>query len=141
MSVEQNKATLKRIYDEVWNKGNTSLIPELVSPAFFTRGLHKNLSGHQGYTEMVTRLRAGMPDVHFTIDEAVGEGDNLVYRITGEGTYRGKKYRWTQALFTSYQEGKVAEALSISDNLPWYQPLGTPPPGYELANEPSIETG
>lgn len=135
MSVEQNKATLRRIYDEVWNRGDTSVIPELVSPGFFTRGLHKDLAGHEGYKEMVAKLRADMPDVHFTIDEVVGEGDNLVYRITGEGTYKGEKYRWTQAIFTSYAEGRVAEALSISERLPWQQPLGILPPSYELAEK------
>jgi predicted ester cyclase len=133
MSVERNKATLKRIYDEIWNNGNLSAIPDLVSPDFFTRGLHKDFKGHEGYKEMVTNLRTDMPDIHFTIDEMVGEGDNLVYRITGEGTYKGKQYKWTQALFTCYNEGKVAEALSITDNLSWYQPSGNVPPGYELA--------
>ncbi len=132
MSVERNKATLKRLYDEVWNKGNVSVIPDLVSPEFFTRGLHKNFTGHTGYQEMVTNLRTDIPDIHFVIDEIVGEGDNLVYRITGQGTYKGKKYRWTQALFTCYKNGKVAEALSIADNLAWYQPAGTAPPSYEL---------
>jgi predicted ester cyclase len=132
MSVEQNKATLKRLYEEVWNEGNTSVIPDLVSPEFFTRGLHKNFKGQEGYKEMVTNLRADIPDIHFTIYEMVGEGDHLTYRITGEGTYRGKKYKWTQALFTCYKEAKVAEALSIADNLAWYQPGGNAPPSYEL---------
>ncbi len=132
MSVERNKTTLKRLYAEVWNKGNTSVIPDLVSPEFFTRGLHKNFTGHDGYEEMVSNLRTDIPDIHFTIDEIVGEGDNLVYRITGEGTYRRKRYKWTQALFTCYKDGKVAEALSIADNLTWYQPAGTVPPSYEL---------
>ena len=34
MSVEQNKATLRRMYDEVWNKGNISVVAELASPDY-----------------------------------------------------------------------------------------------------------
>jgi predicted ester cyclase len=144
MSVEQNKLTLKRLYDEVWNKGNIGVIPELVSPKFFTRGLHREFKGHEGYAEMVTNLRNTMPDIHFTIEEMVGEGDNLVYRVSGEGTYSGetankeltgKKFKWTQALFTCYEDGKVAEALNVMDNLLWYQQTGIAPPSYELSKQ------
>jgi hypothetical protein len=31
MSVEQNKATLRRLNEEAWNKGNLSIVPELVA--------------------------------------------------------------------------------------------------------------
>ena len=34
MSVEQNKATLYRNFDEIWNNRNLALIPELVSPDY-----------------------------------------------------------------------------------------------------------
>jgi steroid delta-isomerase-like uncharacterized protein len=138
MSVENNKANERRLFDEVWNKGNVSLIPELVSPDFFHRNPQRDYKGHDGYKEMVLSQRTTMPDYHVTIDEMVGEGDKVVYRITATGTYKGKwqdvdmtgkKFRWTQALFTTYKGGKVAVAVNMMDSLPFYQQAGIKVPG------------
>jgi predicted ester cyclase len=129
MSVEQNKANERRLYDEVWNKGNLSLIPELVSPDF----VHGNSKGHQGYKEMVIMMRNAFPDYHSTIEDMVGEGDNLVYRFTATGTFNGKlanyeptgkKAKWTQAIFTNYKNGKVAWALNFMDGVNFGRELG-----------------
>ena len=54
MSVEQNKATLRRIYAEIWNKGNWSVIPELIAPSYH----YSNRKGHQGYKENVSSARS-----------------------------------------------------------------------------------
>jgi NAD(P)-dependent dehydrogenase (short-subunit alcohol dehydrogenase family) len=90
VSVEQNKATERRLYDEVWNKGNMSVVPQLVSAEYLYRGPEGDFKGPDGYVAMVTGMRAVLPDLHFTIDDMVGEGDKLAYRITGHGTYTGK---------------------------------------------------
>ena len=140
MSVAQNKANEQRLYDEVYNKGNLSLIPELVSPDFVT-GDYK---GHEGYRRLVNFYREAMPDLRFTIDEMVGEGDKVVYRLSGTGTYtgtfagkqvKGKKLKWTQAIFAEYKNGKVAKGLNFADTLVIFQQLGIAPPGYELAKK------
>lgn len=140
MSVEQNKANEKRLYDEVWNKGNLSLIPELVS-ADYVSGDYKGL---EGYRRLVEWFRGPMPDLHFTIDEIVGEGDKVVYRLSGTGTYTGsvqgidikdKKLSWTQAIFTEWKNGKVAKGVSLQDSVQVLRQLGVAPPGYEIAKK------
>ncbi len=140
MSVEQNKANEKRLYDEVWNKGDLSLIPELVSPDYVS-GDYK---GHEGYRRLVNFFREPMPDLHFTIDEIVGEGDKVVYRLSGTGTYSGKwqgvdikdkKLSWTQAIFTEWKNGKVAKGVSLQDTVQVFRQLGLAPPGYEIAKK------
>ncbi len=136
MSVEHNKANERRLFEEVWNKGNLSLIPELVSPDFFTHNI-RDFKGQEGYKEMVVGQRTILPDYHVIIDEMVGEGDKLVYRITCTGTYKGmwegvditgKKFKWTQALFTTYKDSKVVGAVSFTDTLSLYQQAGVKPP-------------
>ena len=140
MSVEQNKANEKRLYDEVWNKGDLSLIPELVSPDYVS-GDYK---GHEGYLHLVEWFRGPMPDLHFTIDEIVGEGDKVVYRLSGTGTYtgklqgvdiKGKKLSWTQAIFTEWRNGKVAKGVSLQDSVQVFRQLGVAPPGFEIAKK------
>jgi steroid delta-isomerase-like uncharacterized protein len=145
MSVEQNKANEKRLYDEVYNKGNLSLIPELVSPDFVSG----DSKGHEGYRQIVNTWRAAMPDLHFTIDEMVGEGDRLVYRLSGTGTgagklagidITGKKMSWTQAIFTEYKDGKVSKGVNIQDALTLYQQAGITPPAFTQTQEANKAT-
>ncbi len=140
MSVAQNKANEQRLYDEVYNKGNFSLIPELVSPDFVT-GDYK---GHEGYRRLVSYFRDPMPDLHITVDEMVGEGNKVAYRLTGTGTYSGefqgvrvkrKKLTWTQAIFTEYKNGKVAKGVGLQNTIELFRQLGIAPPGYEIAKK------
>lgn len=137
MSVEQNKETLRRIYDEIYNKGDLSKVPELISPDY----LHGDLKGQEGWKQIVNLFRSVFPDVHFTIDQVVGEGDTLAYRITGEGTHQGtlynmkptgKKVKWTQALFCDFKDGKLLNAAAIADTLSMIQQMGYIPPTEEI---------
>ncbi|WP_367873085.1 ester cyclase [Luteolibacter sp. Populi] len=46
--------------------------------------------GIEGLKEMLTGYRAAFPDVRWTIDEQVAEGDKVVTRFTWTGTHRGE---------------------------------------------------
>ena len=116
MSVEQNKATLKRMYEEVYNKGNLSLAPELVAAGYH----FGELEGPDGWKQAVTSWRTAFPDIHFTVEDAVGEGDWIAYRLSLEGTFKGKwrnieptgkKVKGTLAFFSQYEDGKLVNVL------------------------------
>ena len=137
MSVEQNKATLRRVFEEVWNKGNLELIPELVSPDYVHHGLQGESKGHEGYRQMVTSTRNAMPDLHYTVEDVVGEGDKLAVRLSWSGTFTGKmgdieptgkKVNMKQALFNRYVDGKCVEAIPFMDTVTLYQQMGISPP-------------
>jgi predicted ester cyclase len=140
MSVEENKATLTRLYDEVWNEGNLSVVPEFVSPDYESYGY----KGHKGYMELVNNYRSAFPDIHHTIDQVIGEKDWLAYVVTTSGTLKGKllnieptgkKAVWKRAFFCQYKDGKVVIAEGFSDTLNFYQQIGVPPPGYEFSKK------
>lgn len=140
MSVEQNKATLKRMYDEVWNKGNFSIASELVSPDYH----HQNYKGPEGWKQLVSSMRTAFPDLHDSIDQVIGEGDWLAYRVSNTGTFKvkygemeptGKKLKMTQILFSQFKDGKLVATVALSDTLAFYQSLGIAPPGFEIANK------
>jgi len=137
MSVEQNKATLKRMYDEVWNTGDVSKLSELVSPDYQMG----DIKGPEGLGQTVNMFRSAFPDLHFTIDQVIGEGDSIAYRITGEGTHQGdfgnlkptgKKMKWTQFFFQEYKEGKVLRTAGLADYLSMLQQMGYIPPTEEI---------
>ena len=138
MSVEENKTTLQRIYDELWNKGNTSVVPELISPDYLYRTPERDVKGPEGFSQMIRVWRTAFPDLLYTIDEVVGEGDRLAVRVSGRGTFTGKlmdyeptgkQVTWTQAIFYRYDNGKCVGAVSIWDSLLFYRQAGIEPPG------------
>ena len=137
MGVEENKATLKKIFDEIWNKGNVDFIPELISPEYVNRSPQGEMKGHDGYKQQIEMVRTAFPDLHMVIDFIIGEGDYLASQVTMTGTHQGeylgipgtgKKVTYQHALFTHFKDGKSEEAVPFGNALSFYQQLGVSPP-------------
>ena len=81
--LEQNKALVRRFYEEVENRGNLSLIDELISPNFrdvFNSSAHGPAGGREGIRVLVEKLRQ-RPDFHITIDDLIAEDDKVVLQM------------------------------------------------------------
>ena len=137
MSVEQNKTNIRRHVDEVWNKGKMEVIPELIAPNYYHKSGQNVFKGPEGFKQMVTLTRSAVPDLHFTIDEMVGEGDALAVRYTYTGTLKGeymgiaptgKKGTMVMAIFHHFENGKQVSAEAFSDMLSFYREWGIPFP-------------
>ena len=79
MSTAENKAVVRRFWEEVWNRGNLDLLDELMDTEYaaFER-------------PWATEVRAAFPDTHFAVDDLIAEGDKVVSRVTWSGTHRGE---------------------------------------------------
>ena len=90
MSVEENKALVRRFLDEVYNKGNYAVADELVAPEYAS---HNELSievlGPQGIKRAALLQRTAFPDIVTTIDDLVAEDDKVTVRGHDEGTHMG----------------------------------------------------
>ena len=129
MSVEENKKSLYRCFDEVWNKGDLSVIPEVISQDF----VMGDVKGVDGFEQAVKSTLATTPDFHTTIDEVIGEGDTLMVRITNSGHYTGKfgdidisnkEYSLPVMLINRYKDGKCYESITSANIIPYMQQLG-----------------
>lgn len=141
MSVqEENKAILRHKHvEELFNKGNSAVADEIISPDYVYHGAAGETKGPEGVKQMVTTLRTAFPDVHFTIDDMVAEGDNVAVRYTWTGTHRGeymgisptgKQMSVTMAGFYRFAGGKELDVVTYVDMLNFYQQLGVvPTPG------------
>src|SRR5215203_2011530 len=88
MSVEANKAVYTRFVEEVINGGNLDVIEEIFEPDYVDHSLPPGAPPGLAAVRMVpTLFRGGFSDVHFTIDQMVGEGDWVATRVTGSGTH------------------------------------------------------
>jgi steroid delta-isomerase-like uncharacterized protein len=86
MSVEEHKAFVRRYVEEPWNKGNVAALDELCAPNFHLEGL----GGVEALKAAITDFRMSFPDLHFTVEEIIAEGDKVAYRWTARGTHQGK---------------------------------------------------
>src|SRR5437660_5416469 len=91
MSSEENKAQYRRTFEEVFNQGNLALIDELVAPDFLNHEVPPGMNnrGPESTQQVVRMLRTAFPDLHFTIEELVAEGDTVAGRVTMSGTHLG----------------------------------------------------
>ena len=137
MSVEENKAIMLRLIEEVFNKGNLSVVDECTAADFVHHSSMLELKGPELIKRMVTMLRTAFPDLHMTIDDIVAERDMVVHRFTFQGTFKGKygeiaptgkQIKQTAAAFTRFANGKQAEAWQYGDTLSFYRQLGIPIP-------------
>jgi len=87
MSTEQNKALVRQMVEEIFNRGNMSRLGEFVAPDFVE---HEELPPGVDVELMTTMLRSAFPDFKATIDDIVAEGDKVVIRQTWSGTQKGE---------------------------------------------------
>ena len=69
------------------NSGNLDAADQYFAQDFVDHtapaGQPKGLAGFKAY---ITTLRGAFPDLHFTVEDVVAEGEKVVVRITARGT-------------------------------------------------------
>src|SRR3712207_1147619 len=92
MSAEENKAMVRRFVEEVWNKGNLSVIVEVGSPEWVEHDPDRpeELRGLGDAKRRVEEVRNAFPDLHVTLEDLIAEGDKVVSRWRARGTHQGE---------------------------------------------------
>src|SRR6266566_4202929 len=91
MSTEDNKALVRRCYDEVHNKKNLAAINEFLDPNGIDHAAPPGLPGGlEGAKQFVSMFLTAFPDYHVTFEDMIAEGDKVVCRLTWHGTHQGK---------------------------------------------------
>src|SRR4030067_2191008 len=133
---DKNIELVKRFFEEVWNKGNLSLVDEVLAPDYEDYNRPPGTPrGLKGYKANVNMIRSAFPDIRFTLDQVFAENDHVAIRLTGHGTHKGnfmgipptgKQVSFGGMTFIRIQDGKVAERWGISDIPGLTQQLGEP---------------
>ena len=92
MSAEQNKALIRQMVEEVFNKGNFDKVDEYLAPNFVE---HEELPpgiprGREGLKVLTAMMRSAFPDFKATFHDVITEGDKVVIRMTWSGTQKGE---------------------------------------------------
>ncbi len=140
MSAEENKAIIHRWIEEAWNKGNVNIADEIYAPHYIARDVgdpSKVLRGPEDIKKSVAMMRTVFPDIHFTIDHLIAEGDKVVGAFTISGTHKanlfgiaptGKQIKFAAVDIWRFEEERIAERCLVSvDRLDMMQQLGVIP--------------
>jgi len=90
-NTETHKRIARRVFDEVMNQGRLATIDELFAPTSITHQTPgPGEPAASGLRQLATSLRQSYPDLRFTVEDQIAEGDKVVTRFTMRGTNRGE---------------------------------------------------
>jgi len=137
MSVEENKALIRRFYEEVFNKKNLAAIDEFYAPNHVDHTLPPGLPvSPEGTKQAIAMTLTALPDLHLTIEDMIAEGDKVVTWFTTHGTQQGafggipptgKQVAVSTIEITRIADGKIVEDWGLDDRLGMLQQLGLVP--------------
>jgi steroid delta-isomerase-like uncharacterized protein len=141
MSTEDNKAVVRRAFEEWLNQGKVAVIDEFCAPNYlFHDPDWPDVRTLEDYKRWFTETRSAFPDIHFTIEEMIAEGELVVVRFTWRGTNTGeivspamripatgKQVTTTGIFIVRFAEGKCVEEWHLGDTLGLFQQLGLIP--------------
>ncbi len=137
MSTETNKAIVRRMNEQVWNKHQVDLVDE-----FYTEDIvyhhsgFPSFSGLEAMRKFVAIVLNAYPDLHGTEEDMIAEGDKVVVRGSKRCTHQGellgipptgKQVKTTMTGIFRLVNGKIAEVWFWNDNLSEFQQLGVIP--------------
>lgn len=136
--MEKNKALARRIYEEVIDGGNVSMIDELFAPNFIDHSFAPGKeAGVNDVKRAFTEFRKAFPDARVSIEDMLAEGDKVIARFTWRGTHQGrfmgvaptgKKVAMSVIDIIRFADGKAVERWGAEDNLSLWQQLDVAPP-------------
>jgi steroid delta-isomerase-like uncharacterized protein len=87
---EANKLTMQRFVEFI-NTASEALADELISTnaIFHVPGNPQPMRGPAGYLAIIGMMRQGFPDIQWTLEEMVAEGDKVAARFIMRGTHQG----------------------------------------------------
>jgi predicted ester cyclase len=131
---EQNKTAFRAIPEQVINPGKLDTADQYFAQNYVDHALPPGLpAGVAGFQAFFTLLRTAFPDLHYTVEDVVAEGEQVVARVTARGSMKGdfmqmkatgKTATWTEIHIGRYAAGKVVEHWATIDQLGMLHQLG-----------------
>jgi steroid delta-isomerase-like uncharacterized protein len=136
MSTEENKALVRRFYEEI-DKGNLDAMDDLVAEDYIDHSPppFPVSPGRDGLKEAFKLFWEATPGYH-QIEDQVAEGDKVVTRLTAYGKHdgdlpgiprTGNDMKMTAVAIHRIADGKLAEKWSDKDVLGMLQQVGVIP--------------
>ncbi len=126
VSTEENKQVAERVFEEIINKGNFEATNELVAEDYRLNEPTGLPPGREGLRTLTQAYRNGFPDIRMSVEDMIGEEDQVAVRWSASGTHRGEfmgippsgqKVEVKGITWLRFKEGKVAEEWTETTSL------------------------
>lgn len=89
-SLEQQKETVRRVFEDIWNKADPTFIEDFFSRDYELHDPNQGrLQGPDGAQANIAFYKAAFPDLLVEIDDMLGEEDRIATRWHASGTHLG----------------------------------------------------
>ena len=124
---EKNKNLVRRWFEEVWDKGRLSAIPEMFAQSGRAHGFpdpDSVVNSAEEFAEHCKAFREAFPDVRISVDDLIADGDKVAVRWTATMTHTGdglgfpatsKKVLVSGSSFLICGNGQILEGWNYMD--------------------------
>ena len=138
MATETNKALIRRWVEDGWNAGNLALVDAIYAPNVVQHDPSSPapVTSSEALKMYVSSFLTAFPDLHFTIDDLLAEGDKVLWRFTAQATHTGplmnipptgKRTTVTGMVLFRVANDKIAEVWVNIDTLGMLQAIDVIP--------------
>jgi predicted ester cyclase len=137
-----NRETVRRLFEEGMNRDQVAVIDQIIGADYVDATGER---GPNAFKQVMTRLRTAFPDLSYTVDDILGEGDKVAVRWHWTGTHRGpfrgvapteRSVTNSGAAIFHLRNGQVVASALETDRLGFLQSIGVVPAS-ELLFKPS----
>lgn len=134
MRNNDNRAVARLVTFELFAKGDLARLDELTTPDFVNHGQTAGPgSGRENLKNAIARVRAAFPDLHYTLEHEIVEGEFVLHHLNARGTHKGplaghpptgRSAAWAEMHLMRFAGGRMSEQWGVVDRLGLLQQLG-----------------
>ncbi len=138
MTTQENKAIIRRYFDEALNQHKVATVDEIFSEDFIGYAPRGTTSDLNTFKNAFMMSHKAFPDLHVTIEDQIAEGDKVTTRWKASGTHLGtfaglvppthKPVTITALHIHQVVDGKIVALWEQIDLFGLFQQLGFFPP-------------
>jgi len=138
LASKPNQDLVRQLFEDGFNRDQGSVIERLIGAEYIDATGER---GPSAFKQTMSRLRAAFPDLTYTIDDILGEGDAVAVRWHWTGTHRGpfrgvapteRSVTNTGNAIFRVRGGQIVAAALETDRLGFLQSIGVVPPNERL---------
>jgi predicted ester cyclase len=142
LTPSQNKDIVRRLFEDGLNRDDASVLEQLVGADYVDAAGER---GPNAFKQVMTRLRTAFPNLKYTLDDLLGEGERVAVRWHWTGTHSGpfRGLTPTERSLTNtgnaifhLRDGQIVAAALETDRLGFLQAIGVVPANEVLFKQP-----
>lgn len=126
---DELKAKVRKIYEEVYNKGNLDVVDEIFDAKYVrNHPPMQKLEGLEAYKAFISETLAAYTNFEMVVEDILADGNTTVakLKLTGKNTGRipslktpptGREISMPSCVISTWENGKIVEEIAYNDYL------------------------